>query len=68
MDIWGAVINAETQDEEVVGVYSTRELALTTARRGSPEAFDTVHFVLDKVPEWIAGYEQELAELEAEGA
>jgi hypothetical protein len=68
MDIWGAVINADSQDREVVGVFSSEELALNTAKRGSPDAFDAVHYVLDKVPEWIPGFEQELAKQKADGA
>jgi hypothetical protein len=59
VDVWIAIINAESRDEEDVGVYTTEELALATAKRVSPEAADVKHCVLDKVPEWVEGYDYE---------
>jgi hypothetical protein len=58
MDVWGAVIDACTQDETIVGIYTTEDLALGMAKRISPEAADVVHFVLDEAPDWLASFEE----------
>jgi hypothetical protein len=57
--VWTSLINADTEDEEVLGVFTSEELALAAANRVSPEAADAVPFVLDEVPEWVVGFEQE---------
>jgi hypothetical protein len=60
MDVWVAIIDACTQDATVIGVYTTEELALSMAKRVSPdEAADAVPFVLDEAPEWLAEVERE---------
>ena len=38
MDVWVAVIDADTLDETDIGVYTTEELALSAAERVSPGA------------------------------
>jgi hypothetical protein len=58
MDLWAAVIDSCTQDETIVGIYTTEELALSIAMRISPEAADAVRFVLDEAPDWLAAFEQ----------
>jgi hypothetical protein len=50
MDVWAAIVDSCTEDETIVGVYTTEELALSTAKRISPEAADAVPFVLDEAP------------------
>jgi hypothetical protein len=57
--VWTSLINADTEDEEVLGVFTSEALALAAANRVSPEAADAVPFVLDEVPEWVEGFEQE---------
>ncbi len=59
MDVWVAIINVETLDETELGVYTTEELALSTAKRVSPGAADARHYVLDEVPNWINAVERE---------
>lgn len=59
MDVWVAIINIETPDEVVLGVYTTEDLALSTAKRAAPEAPEARHYVLDEDPDWIHDYEQE---------
>jgi hypothetical protein len=57
--VWTSLINADTEDEEVLGVFTSEDLALAAANRVSPEAADAVPFVLDEVPDWVAGFERE---------
>jgi hypothetical protein len=59
VDVWAAVIYPESADQTVLGVYTTQELAVATAERVAPEDAEATHFVLDEVPEWIDGFEQE---------
>jgi hypothetical protein len=59
MDVWAAVIDSCTQDETIVGICTTEELALSIARRISPEAADAEHFVIDEPPDWLAEVERE---------
>jgi hypothetical protein len=57
--VWAALINADTEDEEVLGVFTTELLALEGANRVSPEAADAAPFVLDEMPEWVEGFEED---------
>jgi hypothetical protein len=57
--VWTSLINADTDDEEVLGVFTSEEQALAAANRVSPEAADAMPFVLDEVPDWVAGFERE---------
>jgi len=59
MDVWIAVIDPGTQDEAIVGVYTSEALALSVAERLSPEAVDATRFVLDEEADWIAEWEHE---------
>jgi hypothetical protein len=58
MDVWVAKISVGTEDESVIDVYSTEELAVSTASRVSPE--DARRYVLDEIPDWFYGYEEDM--------
>jgi hypothetical protein len=53
VDVWAAIMDADTLDEAVIGIYTTEELALSTAKRVSSEAADARRYLLNEVPDWI---------------
>lgn len=64
MDIWLAIMNRDEPMISVLGAYSDEKLAEETAKRVSPEDWETLHFVLDEIPEWIEDEEPEKVDLE----
>jgi hypothetical protein len=59
VDVWVAIFDVGTQDQTIVGVYTSEERALAAARCVSPESAEAVHWVLDEVPDWVDSYEYE---------
>jgi hypothetical protein len=53
-----AVIDAGSEDESVVGVYTSEEVAFSTANRISPDAAEARRYTLDELPEWIEDFER----------
>jgi hypothetical protein len=62
MDIWLATISHDEPLISVIGAYSTEERAEEVAKRASPDDWETLYFVLDEIPDWIDGDEEELDE------
>lgn len=57
MDLWVALQDPGTMDEEPVGVYTTEELALEVAGLASyPDQGAATLYVLDEVPDWVDGF------------
>ena len=48
VDVWVAIFDVGTQDQTVVGVYTSEERALAAARRVSPESAEAVHWSLTR--------------------
>jgi hypothetical protein len=67
MDLWLAISDPGTRDEDALGVYTTEELALEVASLATyPDQGEARHYVLDEVPDWIEGFVAEQKTLEAE--
>lgn len=69
MDLWVALQDtaegAEPYEERFLGVYSSEQLALEVANLASaPDEGEVEHYVLDEVPDWIAGWTAERAAYE----
>jgi hypothetical protein len=64
MDIWLAIITREEPMISVLGAYRTEELAEETAKRASPDDWETLHYVLDEIPYRIEEDEKAMQRLQ----
>jgi hypothetical protein len=61
MDVWIALFNAETINEDIIGVYTSEESALKAAELISPGETRAEQFVLDEIPDWAHDFAAEEA-------
>lgn len=60
MDVWIAIADPETETAMIAGVYTTEDAARDAAERAADGGrWSTEPVVLDEIPEWLIGYEQE---------